>query len=350
MEIPKLNFTRLWTDPDAFPTVETDETVVRADMQALHNETRDYLNRTLSPTLESVGTLLDDTISGLASQSTARKLGFSPTEGVPETNVQDAIEDVQRQLAEITQGGVADNSVTEAKLAAGAVTAAKLADGAVVTEKIADGSVTTGKVADGAVTYKKLANYSVYDNHIAPKVIQTKHIEDGAVTWDKIANKTIQNSNLADYSVSADKIGLNAIETAKIKDGAVTAKKLSEDVFTDISDGITLTVDNPAGAVVDEKHFLRIGYAPAVVAFTIHLTFPNDVSAQLFRIKMQGACLPKFDTACFAVTGSTSAAGSFIMADYSDGLPGIYAVLSETPATSLLISGVYQTDGVISEV
>ena len=109
-------------------------------------------------------------------------------------------------------------------------------------------------------------------------------------------------------------------------------------------------MDNPTGAVVDEKHFLRIGYAPAVVVFTIHLTFPSGVSTQSFRIKMQGTCLPKFDTACFAATGSTGAAGSFIMTDYSDGLPGIYAVLSETPATSLLISGVYQTDGVISEV
>lgn len=269
-------------------------------------------------------------VSELGAPTAAGNIGFAPTGGVNKTNVQDAIENVQSQIAGVALGSIPDGSITA--------------------QQLADGSVATEKVADGAVTYKKLADYSVYDNHIAPKVIQTKHIEDGAVTWDKIANKTIQNSNLADYSVSADKIGLNAIETAKIKDGAVTAKKLSEDVFTDISDGITLTVDNPTGAVVDEKHFLRIGYAPAVVVFTIHLTFPSDVSTQSFRIKMQGTCLPKFDTACFAATGSTRAAGSFIMTDYSDGLPGIHAVLSETPATSLLISGVYQTDGVISEV
>ena len=337
----------------AFDTMNDDMNII----SKLPDEPNDEGGMTasaLKATFDKAGTLaknaINKLIAALGASTAAGNIGFSPTAGVNKTNIQAAIENVQSQIAGVALGSIPDGSITAQQLAAGAVTAAKLADGAVVTEKIADGSVTTGKVADGAVTYKKLANYSVYDNHIAPKVIQTKHIEDGAVTWDKIANKTIQNSNLADYSVSADKIGLNAIETAKIKDGAVTAKKLSEDVFTDISDGITLTVDNPAGAVVDEKHFLRIGYAPAVVAFTIHLTFPNDVSAQLFRIKMQGTCLPKFDTACFAVTGSTSAAGSFIMADYSDGLPGIYAVLSETPATSLLISGVYQTDGVISEV
>lgn len=116
MRIPKLKFTRLWTDPDAFPTVETDETVVRADMQALHNETQDYLNRTLGPTLESVGALLDDTISGLASQSTARKLGFSPTDGVNKTNVQDAIENVQSQIAGVALGEIPDGSIPAEKL------------------------------------------------------------------------------------------------------------------------------------------------------------------------------------------------------------------------------------------
>lgn len=116
MEIPKLNFTRLWTDPDAFPTVETDETVVRADMQALHNETRDYLNRTLSPTLEGVSTLLDDTISGLASQSTARKLGFARSTEVPADTVQDAIDNVQSQIAGVAMGEVPNGSVTAEKL------------------------------------------------------------------------------------------------------------------------------------------------------------------------------------------------------------------------------------------
>lgn len=126
MRIPKLKFTRLWTDPDAFPTVETDEIVVRADMQALHNETQDYLNRTLGPTLESVGTLLDDTISGLASQSTARKLGFSPTDGVNKTNIQAAIENVQSQIAGVALNTVPNGSIDTAQLANESVTQKKI--------------------------------------------------------------------------------------------------------------------------------------------------------------------------------------------------------------------------------
>ena len=37
MEIPKLKFTKLWTNHDDFPTVETREEVVRSDMQLLFN-------------------------------------------------------------------------------------------------------------------------------------------------------------------------------------------------------------------------------------------------------------------------------------------------------------------------
>lgn len=40
----RLNFTKKWTDHAAFPTIETDEAKVRADMQALHDETRAGLN------------------------------------------------------------------------------------------------------------------------------------------------------------------------------------------------------------------------------------------------------------------------------------------------------------------
>lgn len=183
MEIPKLKFTRLWTDPDAFPTVETDETVVRADMQALHNETRDYMNRTLGPTLESVGTLLDDTISGLASQSAARKLGFSPTEGVPETTVQGAIENVQSQLAGAALGSIPDGSITAQQLAASAVTAGKIADGAVATEKLADASVTKDKIATSAVTEGKIAAKAVTQHKL-------KELELLMLQWEEKTSDT----------------------------------------------------------------------------------------------------------------------------------------------------------------
>ena len=45
--IQALAFTKVWTNPSDFPTVETSETQVRADMQRLYDEIRDYINGTL---------------------------------------------------------------------------------------------------------------------------------------------------------------------------------------------------------------------------------------------------------------------------------------------------------------
>ena len=57
MAFSKLDFSKLWTvsdDKPYFPTVETDETQVREDMQYLFNEIRDYINVTLLKALESL--------------------------------------------------------------------------------------------------------------------------------------------------------------------------------------------------------------------------------------------------------------------------------------------------------
>lgn len=51
MDIEQLSFTKDWTKPEDFPTLETDETKVRADMQLLFDEIRQYLNGVLSPTV-----------------------------------------------------------------------------------------------------------------------------------------------------------------------------------------------------------------------------------------------------------------------------------------------------------
>ena len=52
MAIEQLKFTKDWTNPADFPTVETDEVQVRQDLQQLHSEVRDYLNGTLLPAIE----------------------------------------------------------------------------------------------------------------------------------------------------------------------------------------------------------------------------------------------------------------------------------------------------------
>lgn len=49
MTLGKLEFTKNWENPEDFPTVETDETQVRRDMQLLHDEIKNYLNSTVVP-------------------------------------------------------------------------------------------------------------------------------------------------------------------------------------------------------------------------------------------------------------------------------------------------------------
>lgn len=58
----KLQFKRNWNNSADFPTFEDDEAKVRADMQELHDETMEYLNETLIPSIED--TLENLTVPG----------------------------------------------------------------------------------------------------------------------------------------------------------------------------------------------------------------------------------------------------------------------------------------------
>ena len=55
MSLDKLSYSKEWTNPTDFPTVETDEAQVRADQQLLYNEIKTFLNTKLIPALEKLG-------------------------------------------------------------------------------------------------------------------------------------------------------------------------------------------------------------------------------------------------------------------------------------------------------
>ena len=61
MAFPKLNFTKSWKNAVDFPTVETNETKVRADMQYLFDELKEALNGIVD---KLNGKKLDDYPSG----------------------------------------------------------------------------------------------------------------------------------------------------------------------------------------------------------------------------------------------------------------------------------------------
>lgn len=70
-------------------------------------------------------------ISALGASTAAGNIGFASSTQVPAGNVQDAIDNVQAQLVGVSQGAVANGSITSEKLADGAVTAGKIAPGAI---------------------------------------------------------------------------------------------------------------------------------------------------------------------------------------------------------------------------
>ena len=246
MEIPKLKFTKLWTNHDDFPTVETREEVVRSDMQLLFNEIRDYINTILSGVVSTIG----DTLTALQGKAGAGRIGFTKTAAIDRENVQDAIECVQKQLVNVSQGGIAD----------GAVTAEKIADGAVGTDAIADAAVTYDKIKDKAVGSAKLADNAVSAKKIASDAVQERHIFDGSVTQSKLAGE----------SVSTAKIAPNAVTNEKIARGAVTAEKVAYKAMRTAVD-ISATVASPGNACTSYGGLYMHAHSIGLMFFSLTL-------------------------------------------------------------------------------
>lgn len=303
MEIPKLKFTKLWTNHDDFPTVETREEVVRSDMQLLFNEIRDYINATLSGVVSTIG----DTLTALQGKAGASRIGFTKTAAIDRENVQDAIECVQAQLVNVSQGGIADGAVTSEKVATGAIGTAAIADAAVTYDKIKDKAVGSAKLADNAVSAKKIASNAV----------QERHIFDGSVTQSKLAAESVSSAKLAPNAVTNEKVGDKALveslpvtASSDVAESAVTvqsckfmyAKALGVVLFqvelrglssAEITDGVSLTLSGlsklPLAMVscaarvqyVSTQGYAEYTTAPAMLVPDGYLTirFPSGVVA-----------------------------------------------------------------------
>lgn len=256
MEIPKLKFTKLWTNHDDFPTVETREEVVRSDMQLLFNEIRDYLNTTLSGVVSTIG----DTLTALQGKTGAGRIGFTKTAAIDQENVQDAIECVQAQLVNVSQGGIAD----------GAVTAQKLADGAIGTAAIADAAVTYDKIKDKAVGSAKLADNAVSERKIATNAVQERQIFDGSVTEGKIGYGAVTANKISDGAVGSSKIANGAVMGDAIADGAITGSKVPYKALRTVVD-ISASVTSQGGVCTSDGGLFEHAHAIGLMFFTLTL-------------------------------------------------------------------------------
>lgn len=144
---------------------------------------------------------LNDLVAALGNNAAAKNIGFAPTTAVNKTNVQDAIENVQSQIAGVSQAGIADGAVTAAKIADGAVGTDAIKWGAVDTNRLKDAAVSEAKLANGAVTESKIGHYSVTENKIASGAVTSEKIANGAVLGRKIADNVITNRNVAENTL-----------------------------------------------------------------------------------------------------------------------------------------------------
>lgn len=192
MSLTQMKFDKVWTNPVDFPTHETHEAQVRADMQYLFDSIKTQFN------------------NFIANELAAENVAFMPITGyITANNVQDAIEGVHQEVLDISQGSVADGAITTAKLdsteGSEAVVTATIRDGAVTTEKIADHAITSQQIADGAISASVLADDSITQAKMGIQSVGTNELVPNCVTDAKLAN--------------------DAVITARIKDGAVTYAK-----------------------------------------------------------------------------------------------------------------------------
>ena len=200
---------------------------LKAKFDADAGTLKEYVNDVLIPFLEGA--------------SAAESLGITTIPGFSADNIQTALEQIVQAMQDVTQGSVADGSITLAKLAA-EVTAVALggaaashthgagdinsgvlnADRIPVLDgtKLGTGSVGTAQLGAAVVTAEKLAALAVLAQHIANGAVTTQKLAEGAVTAEKIAALAITAALIADKTITA----------AKLADKTVTAEKLADNI------------------------------------------------------------------------------------------------------------------------
>lgn len=191
-------------------------------------------------------------IQELGLATAARNVGFEKTTAVNADNVQDAIENVQGQIAGVSQSGIADASITAAK--------------------IADGAVGTAAIADDAVTAGKLAMSAVDTDAIKRGAVDTYRLKDAAVTEAKLSNGAVTKSKIGYYAVTEEKIASGAVTGTKIADNVITNRNMAANTLVE-----TLSVTATPGVVES-----------AVTVQSCKFVYVKALGVVLFQVTLQG--------------------------------------------------------------
>ena len=245
---------------------------------------------------------LNDLVAALGNNAAAKSIGFTPTTAVNKTNVQDAIENVQSQIADVSQAGIADGAVTAAK--------------------IADGAVGTAAIADDAITADKLAMSAVDTDAIKWGAVDTNRLKDAAVTEAKLSNGAVTGSKIGYYAVEERNIKDNAVTMDKIADGAVTGLKIAGNVITNrnvakntLGELLPVTASSDVAESAVTVQSCKFVYAKALGVVLFQVNLQGLSSAEItdgVLIKLSNLTkLPKEWTSCAARVQYVPAQGGF---------------------------------------
>lgn len=141
-------------------------------------------------------------IQELGLATAARNIGFEKTTAVNADNVQDAIENVQSQIAGVSQGAVADASITAEKIADEAVTSEKIKSGAIQKRHFTSGTLQEDIPAD-ELTFSATSTACTLSAHWCKFAFALKAVFFGA-----------RFSNLSDADVERKHVYITASGTS----------------------------------------------------------------------------------------------------------------------------------------
>lgn len=222
MSIGGLEFTKDWTNPVDFPTYEDNETQVRADIQCLYDEIKNYINRTLLPGLTTNG-----------AENTLLSSGQS---------VEAAINDRYTKLETDTKVSSETNDLIKdwsINLDTGVITVTKK-DGTTESYDTALEKVpaTFELVTEGSSVYLKITN-----------------VDGSSTQTDVTSLLNVYNFTATDtvaFTVTGD--GSTKTVTANVRDNSITLDMLALDALTQIQQWVTQTAANASAAATSETN------------------------------------------------------------------------------------------------
>ena len=188
---------------------------------------KSFLNNLLIPYLESA--------------SAAAQLGIKTIPGFSAADIQTALEQIVAAMQDVTQGAVANKSITLEKLAEDVTT---VLDGKQEQTSTLEDLTNLGQLISASSLEFFPMNYEGTDYRVSfarmmnafksmmlgNKSIATAQLKDAAVTSDKIAALAVLATHIAQGAVTGQKIAGKTITAANIADGTVTADNLANDI------------------------------------------------------------------------------------------------------------------------